>query len=133
MEASRAWQPILNLQLPVAGPEQPRPVLDVAWAPNVGRRFHYIASAEGEQVKVYKLLRDGNTMDGDGKKETSAILTLSPSGVEILHANAWRCQWNVTGTVLALSGDGGVVQLWKADSDGQFQCVSTVQSAVAPS
>ena len=133
MEASRAWQPLLNLQMSVTGPEQVRPVLDVAWAPNVGRRFHYIASAEGEQVKVFKLLRDGNATDGDGKKEAAGAMTLVTSGVETLHANAWRCQWNVTGTVLALSGDGGVVQLWKADCDGHFQCVSLVQSTVGPS
>jgi len=27
---------------------------------------------------------------------------------------AWRLGWNVTGTVLACSGDSGVVSLWRA-------------------
>jgi nucleoporin SEH1 len=135
MEGSRAWQPILQLQIPVAGPDQYRPVLDVAWAPNVGRRFHYIASAEGEQVKVYKLLRDGNLIgqdneNGEDGKEAKNPASLTLEAVQTIQASAWRCQWNVTGTVLASSGDGGVVQLWKSNSDGQFECVSTVQSAV---
>jgi nucleoporin SEH1 len=55
---------------------------------------------------------------------------LTLEAVQTIQASAWRCQWNVTGTVLASSGDGGVVQLWKSNSDGQFECVSTVQSAV---
>ena len=29
----------------------------------------------------------------------------------------WRCKWNVTGTVLASSGDGGVVGLWAEECD----------------
>jgi nucleoporin SEH1 len=36
-------------------------------------------------------------------------------------------QWNITGTVLASSGDRGTVQLWKSNFDGQFKCVSRIQ------
>ena len=36
----------------------------------------------------------------------------------------WRCKRNVTGTVLASSGDGGVVGLWKSDFSGKWKCVS---------
>jgi nucleoporin SEH1 len=126
MEGARAWQQILQLPPPDKGD-----VLDVAWAPNVGRRFHYIASAEGEQLKVYKLLR------GDGSSTTStanevAITNLTLESSQTIATSAWRCQWNVTGTVLASSGDAAVVQLWKSNGEGQFECVSTVQSPVAP-
>ena len=42
----------------------------------------------------------------------------------------WRCSWNVTGTVLASSGDGGVVELWKSDFKGNWKCVSKVKGAL---
>ena len=108
-ESSRQWDSI------VAFPPPPRgDVLDVAWAPNVGRRYHYIASAEGQQLRIFKLSRNGD------KLEVESTQTLQVS-------NAWRCQWNVTGTVLASSGDRGVVQLWKSDFEGNFKCVSKIQ------
>lgn len=125
-EAARAWQPLLQLPAPAKGD-----VLDVAWAPNVGRRFHYIASAENQQLRIYKLRREaagGDTKNGDtdkGSSQNSKHLKLESS--QTIDANAWRCQWNVTGTVLASSGDGGMVQLWKPDLDGNFVCVSKVQ------
>ena len=40
----------------------------------------------------------------------------------------WRCAWNVTGTVLASSGDGGMVQLWKSDFNGNWKCVSQLNA-----
>jgi hypothetical protein len=71
---------------------------------------------------------EGSSNDdmGNAKSEShddQLSLMSSPDGP----CNAWRCQWNVTGTVLASSGDGGVVQLWKTSYDGQFQCVSQIQ------
>jgi nucleoporin SEH1 len=115
--------------------------LDVAWSPNVGRRYHYIASAEDQQLRIYKLNRvmtttntssEGSTDDkGIAKKTESHDDQLSLMSSQTVPANAWRCQWNVTGTVLASSGDGGVVQLWKTNYDGQFQCVSQIQGDLA--
>lgn len=113
-ESSRAWQPLLQFPAPDKGD-----VLDVAWAPNCGRRFHYIASAEGQQMRIYKLSRDSE-VDG-GEKQ------LVLQSTQVIPVNAWRVQFNVTGTVLASSGDGGVVQLYKANLEGQFQCVSKIQ------
>jgi nucleoporin SEH1 len=110
IESSRQWNPILVLPPPPRGD-----ILDVAWAPNVGRRYHYIASAEGQQLRIFKLAR---SMEAD-KLELESTQTLEVT-------NAWRCQWNVTGTVLASSGDGGIVQLWKSDFVGNFKCVSKI-------
>jgi len=119
-DAARAWQPLMQLPAPNKGD-----VLDAAWSPNVGRRYHYIASAEDQQLRIYKLHREMTTETVDKKTKQTHELSLMSS--QTVAANAWRCQWNVTGTVLASSGDGGIVQLWKADADGQFQCVSQVQ------
>jgi len=116
-ETSRQWKSIIVLPPPLVGE-----VLDVAWAPNVGRRYHYIAAAEGKQLRIFKLSRGG---DGEGDTlELEATQTIQVS-------NAWRCQWNVTGTVLACSGDRGVVQMWKSDFEGNFQCVSSIKGNVS--
>ncbi|CAB9518137.1 Nucleoporin SEH1 [Seminavis robusta] len=133
MESARSWQPLL--QLPSSGNNLH--VLDVAWAPNVGRRFHYIAAAEDQQLRVYKLSRtyadsDEKTSSGGNNKTTKKPTGINNNKLEVesaqtLMANAWRCQWNVTGTVLASSGDAGAVQMWKADNNGDFQCVAQVQ------
>jgi nucleoporin SEH1 len=119
-ESARAWQPLVQLPAPAKGD-----VLDVAWAPNVGRRFHYIASAENQQLRIYKFRRDAADNKSNDTSSNNKHLKLESS--QTIDANAWRCQWNVTGTVLASSGDGGTVQLWKSDLDGNFVCVSKVQ------
>jgi len=149
-DVARAWQPLLQLQ-----PTSPqdgggggsnsntcgggggrgggREVLDVAWAPNVGRSFHYIASAEGDHLRVYRLSRRGNrsSPDGGSNKGGGDKHPLTLESCQTLNTNsAWTCQWNVTGTVLASSGDAGIVQLWKAGRDGQFVCVSKIQGDV---
>jgi len=129
----REWRPLLQLPGPDKGD-----VLDVSWAPNVGRRFHYIASAEGEQLRVYKLSREAKGDAADPAAKTSgggATIGrhLSLASSQTVATNAWRCEWNVTGTVLASSGDGGVVHLWKPNFEGQFRCVSKVQGLANPS
>lgn len=42
-------------------------------------------------------------------------------------AEVWRYAWNVTGTVLASSGDGGIIKLWKSNY-GNWKCVSQLHS-----
>eukprot|EP00529_Nitzschia_sp_RCC80_P028903 CAMPEP_0113444334 /NCGR_PEP_ID=MMETSP0014_2-20120614/2613_1 /TAXON_ID=2857 /ORGANISM="Nitzschia sp." /LENGTH=327 /DNA_ID=CAMNT_0000335343 /DNA_START=9 /DNA_END=992 /DNA_ORIENTATION=- /assembly_acc=CAM_ASM_000159 len=115
-DASRQWDSVLVLPPPPEGN-----VWGISWAPNVGRRFHYIAAAEGRQIRIFKLSR-GNGGDGsdDGLKLLSTQTIKLPTP-------CWRVKWNVTGTVLASSGDKGAVQLWKADFEGNFQCVSQIQ------
>jgi nucleoporin SEH1 len=112
-ETSRQWNSIIVLPPPPVGD-----VLDVAWAPNVGRRYHYIASAEGKQLRIFKLSRGSDGLGDTLELEATQTIPVS---------NAWRCQWNVTGTVLACSGDRGIVQMFKSDSGGNFQCVSCIQ------
>lgn len=35
-------------------------------------------------------------------------------------AEVWRVDWNMTGTVLASSGDDSTIRLYKADFSGQW-------------
>lgn len=109
ISSSRQWTQLMQF------PKHPGPVLDVAWAPNVGRRFHWIAATEqGGPLRVYQLNRSG-----DEDLELTSTQVLPSQG-------SWKCQWNVTGTVLASSGDAGIVQLWKSNPQGEWKCVSEV-------
>jgi nucleoporin SEH1 len=109
ISSSRQWTQLMQF------PKHPGPVLDVAWAPNVGRRFHWIAATEqGGPLRVYQLNRSG-----DEELELTSTQVLPSQG-------SWKCQWNVTGTVLASSGDAGIVQLWKSNPQGEWKCVSEV-------
>ena len=118
-DTSRSWNLIVSL------PKHERGVLDVSWAPNVGRSYHLIASCGQDNVlRVHRLKRGTST---DGQQKTTTSLELESSQVlETGGSEVWKCEWNVTGTVLASSGDGGVVQLWKSDYRKDWSCVSEV-------
>jgi WD40 repeat protein len=45
-------------------------------------------------------------------------------------AEVWRVEWNITGTVLASSGDDGVVRLWKPNFKHKWTCLSVVSPEV---
>jgi len=113
---TQAWYPLLKLPSPDKGD-----VLSVAWAPNVGRRFHYIASAEDSQLRIYKLSRELVPPTSNSGGAVPSILS-----TQTIPTHAWQVQWNVTGTVLASSGDGGKVQLWKTNDSNEFELVSEV-------
>ena len=102
----------------------PRGVLDIVWAPNVGRSYHLIATCgKDNTLKVHRVKRGRGSKQGDVESQSS----LAYEGTEVLdQSQAWRCQWNVTGTVLASSGDGGMVKLWKSDFQGRWKCVSEI-------
>jgi nucleoporin SEH1 len=38
----------------------------------------------------------------------------------------WRVEWNITGTILASSGDDGTVRLWKANFDNEWKSLSII-------
>ena len=42
--------------------------------------------------------------------------------------SVWRVCWNITGTILASSGDDGCVKLWKANYLDNWKCVSTLRA-----
>ena len=120
-DASRAWHLTASL------PRHSGGVLDVAWAPNVGRSYHLIASCGQDNVlRVHRLKRGRKEGTGGGAGEA----TLEIESCQILDTNGaevWRVAWNITGTVLASSGDGGIVQLWKSNFRNSWRCVSEVR------
>jgi len=96
------WQAVVELE----GHEDN--VHDVAWAPNMGRTYHLIATACKDQyVRIYKLKPSANK---PGSYDVQLVAKLGHHKAEV-----WRVAWNVTGTMLASTGDDGTARLWKAD------------------
>jgi nucleoporin SEH1 len=106
-DAQRSWATILQLDVG-------KNLLSVAWAPNVGRRFHWLATAsDTDGLVIYKLKR--------GKVEL-----LVEHVQDDIKEPVWQCRWNATGTVLTTAGDMGLLRIWKADEQGKFVNVAKI-------
>jgi len=114
-DATRKWVHVESL---VCGAPD-NVVHDVSWAPNMGRSYHLIAVAcKDKTVRVFKISSGG----ANGKMEVKPIMTQQDH-----HAQVWRVEWNITGTILASSGDDGNVRLWKAGLTGEWRAFSVIQ------
>jgi nucleoporin SEH1 len=117
-----------------------RGVLDVSWAPNVGRSFHLIASCGRDGIlRVSKLKRirknheHTDAMDTSSAGATQSVVGYEFESSQVLETDTcevWKCAWNITGTVLAASGDFGTVSLWKADYQNRWKCVSEMDDKI---
>jgi len=91
-------------------------VHDVAWAPHMGRSFHLIATAcKDQRVRIYKL--KSQPAKDRQKLEVALVAELDQH-----HAEVWRVEWNITGTILASTADDGTARLWRSDFHGKYQC-----------
>jgi len=102
------------------------PVHDIAFAPNIGRSYHVLAVA-GRDLRIITL----KPLHGDREnKEPTGAPTkfeIKQAGQFDCHGSAvWRVCWNITGTILASSGDDGQVKLWKANYTDSWKCVATL-------
>lgn len=94
------------------------PIHDVCWAPNMGRTYHLIATASKDSlVKIWKLQIQAEKQ----KVEVTPLATFDDHQSEV-----WRVEWNITGTILASSGDDGVVRLFKTNFEGKWMCLSMI-------
>ncbi|XP_048452154.1 nucleoporin SEH1 [Rhincodon typus] len=48
------------------------------------------------------------------------------------NSQVWRVSWNITGTVLASSGDDGCVRLWKANYMDNWKCTGILKGDGSP-
>ncbi len=88
-------------------------VHDVCWAPNLGRAYHLVATAcKDGCVRIFKI--------GYNKINATYVSQLVAKLPQHGGAEVWRVSWNVSGTILASTGDDGVSRLWKADFNGNW-------------
>jgi len=126
-EASRRW-----LKVETQNCATTEPVHDLAFAPNLGRSYHVLAIASKE-LKIISMKPLGSPQQQMAKKSDESQTT--PTKYEIRLAGSysdhsstvWRTCWNVTGTILASSGDDGQVKLWKSNYLDQWRCIATLQ------
>ncbi|ELT96850.1 hypothetical protein CAPTEDRAFT_157718 [Capitella teleta] len=100
-------------------------VRDVAFSPNLGRSYHLLAIAS-KNVTIVTLKPLAT------KKEPSATACTKfeihqVAQFEDHQSQVWRLSWNVTGSILASSGDDGCVRLWKANYLGNWGCISVLK------
>ncbi|XP_035283908.1 nucleoporin SEH1 isoform X1 [Anguilla anguilla] len=105
------------------------PVHDIAFAPNLGRSFHVLAIAT-KDVRIFKLI--------PLRAETASSASPTRLEVQIVaqfdnhSSQVWRVSWNITGTLLASSGDDGCVRLWKANYMGTWKCTGILKGDGSP-
>ncbi|GBP85058.1 Nucleoporin SEH1 [Eumeta japonica] len=120
-EASRRWTRtdcLVSVQ---------EPVNDLAFAPNLGRSFHLLAVAT-KDVRIIKIepIIDSTVAPSSGgtaRFRSEVVVAFDD------HAScAWRVSWNVTGTMLASSGDDCCVRLWKMQYLNQWKSVAVLRN-----
>jgi len=93
-------------------------ILDVSWAPNLGRDCNIIATASRDRtVRLWRL----PSRLSPAKIEAHELAILPHE------STVWQVEWNVLGTVLATSIDDGTSCVWASDFYGRWQlmCVSS--------
>ena len=117
--AQLKWRPLM------AWTDSDDAINDVAWAPNIGRSYHLIASAGKDgAVRVYTLRWEEKAAGGGGGAWTHACV-----GVLKGHnQQVWRVSWNSTGSMLASTGDDGCTRVWKADYSLHFKQIAQTQT-----
>uniref|UniRef100_A0A7S2SM48 Uncharacterized protein n=1 Tax=Mucochytrium quahogii TaxID=96639 RepID=A0A7S2SM48_9STRA len=100
-QTERRWEVLADLSVGDVGI-----VNDVCWAPNLGRSYHLIAAAaaNSEDIQIFKLMTD---------PETNSYRNFEMEAKLSCNTEVWRCEWNLTGTVLAASGEDGTIRLWR--------------------
>jgi len=90
-------------------------VRDVAWAPSIGLPKTVIATC-GQDCRVIIWTHDGTP----GAQWKSKILHKFSDVI-------WHVSWSITGNILAVSGGGNKVSLWKETLEGQWVCISDMK------
>uniref|UniRef100_H3AFD6 SEH1 like nucleoporin n=1 Tax=Latimeria chalumnae TaxID=7897 RepID=H3AFD6_LATCH len=105
------------------------PVHDIAFAPNLGRSFHILAVATRD-VRIFTLKPLRKELTSSGGSTKFEIQTVAQ--FDNHNSQVWRVSWNITGTVLASSGDDGCVRLWKANYMDNWKCTGILKGDGSP-
>lgn len=89
-------------------------MLDVSWAPGMGRREGRIATAcKDQRVRIFKGREGAWTCAADLREH---------------EAEVWRVGWNITGTILTSACDDGKVRVWKKNFQDEWNCLEVINS-----
>ncbi|XP_073535090.1 nucleoporin SEH1 isoform X2 [Phyllobates terribilis] len=100
------------------------PVHDIAFAPNLGRSYHILAVAS-KDVRIFTMKPLRKELTSSGGVTKFEIHTVAQ--FDNHNSQVWRVSWNITGTVLASSGDDGSVRLWKANYMDNWKCTGVLK------
>jgi len=102
------------------------PVHDLSFAPNLGRSYHLLAVASQDvAIVILKPIQReaiSASMQGTSRFEIRQVAQFNDHG-----STVWRVSWNITGTILASSGDDGCVRLWKANYLDIWKCIAVIK------
>jgi len=100
------------------------PVHDIAFAPNLGRSYHILGIAS-KDVRIIVLRPP--TKDAYAPCSASQLEVIPAAQFDDHHSTVWRISWNITGTILASSGDDGCLRMWKANYLQNWKCIAVLK------
>ncbi|XP_074644781.1 nucleoporin SEH1-like [Tubulanus polymorphus] len=118
-DTSRKWNKVESI-LSVTDP-----VSDVEFAPNLGRSYHMLAIAS-KDIRVL-ILKPNRKETTSNQASGTKFEIRQAAQFEEHNSQVWRIGWNITGTILASSGDDGCVRLWKANYLDNWKCISVLK------
>ncbi|XP_067651579.1 nucleoporin SEH1-like [Haliotis asinina] len=122
---ARKWNKVESLSMVTD------PVHDVAFAPNLGRSYHLLAiTAKDLKIISLKPLRKDVSLGAQASLTKFEMRQVASFGDH--ESQVWRVSWNVTGTILASSGDDGCVRLWKANYLDSWKSISVMKGDGSP-
>jgi nucleoporin SEH1 len=90
------------------------PVHDLSFAPYIGRSYHLLGIAS-KAVQIVKITSVPEATANANKCSTSLFDIKTVAQFDDHLSQVWRVSWNITGTILASSGDDGTVRMWKSN------------------
>ncbi|GAV02372.1 hypothetical protein RvY_12948 [Ramazzottius varieornatus] len=113
------------------------PVHDLTFANTLGRSFHILAVAAKDLhiVSITPSVKRSSSASNLHSNQQSASLLTQPRAYDIRllallkdhQSTVWRVSWNITGTILASSGDDGYIRLWRSNFTSAWRCVAVIR------
>lgn len=88
------------------------PVHDLSFAPYIGRSYHLLGIAS-KNVQIVTIKHHPHQQPDHQVTNRFDIKTVAQFDDHL--SQVWRVSWNITGTILASSGDDGTVRMWKSN------------------